>query len=730
VDPSRLLAPRSVAVVGASTRPGSYGNQAVANLVAAGFAGPLFGVHPTAREVHGVPCVPRLSDLPSAPDAVVVATPAATVPDLVAEAGEIGCGGAVVFAAGFAEISAGAALQDKLRAAALAHDLPVCGPNGNGIVSVHRRAPMWGDSCALRRAGPVALVSQSGNVAVNALGSARGLRLHTVVSCGNQAVLEASDYLAAIAELDGVRSIALYLEADGDGAALAGALAACAERDVGVVVLKAGSSRLGASAAAAHTGAVAGDARVFRALVEEAGGVWAHNPHELLEVAKALGYGRRRSGRATSERGTSEAEPPNLTGRGAAIVTCSGGDAATGADEAARLGVDLPPFTPATAAALAAVLPATATAANPLDYTAIIFGETGPTADLVALSGRDEAIGAVLVYYDRPGDLGADAAQSWDGALAGIVAGAARLDTPVLVASTLPDLMPEPVAETLADAGIVPVCGLTEGVACARALLRAPGDPVRLRAIAAAAASPAAASPAAAASPDAAREWLAEHEAKDLLRSLGVPVPDGEVVTDADAAVAAARRLGGPVAVKLSSPDVRHKSDIGAVHIGVDGDDAVRRAVAALRAIPGHGATPVLVEAMVAPGLEVMVAVKRDGVVPVLVLALGGTWVEVLDDAAVIPLPVDPATVRARVAGLRAAALFTGGRGRPAVDLDGLGRLAAAVADAALTHELELIELNPVIVGPAGVSVVDALISRVRPPAVAGYGDPVSVERR
>src|SRR5688572_1351712 len=273
MDLTRLLAPRSIAVVGASTRPATYGNQAVANLVANGFPGEVYGVHPSAPAVHGVPCVPRLADLPVLPDAVVIATPAATVPALLAEAGDLGAGGAVVFAAGFAEAGpAGRREQDALREVALRYGLPVCGPNGNGIISVAARAPMWGDACTLKRPGPVAMVSQSGNVAVNAFASTRGLRLHTVVSCGNQAVLDAADYLLAVSTMDGVRAAALYLEAEGDGARLAQALAACAERDIGVVVLKAGVSERGASAAAAHTGSLAGDVRVLRTLVAEAGG--------------------------------------------------------------------------------------------------------------------------------------------------------------------------------------------------------------------------------------------------------------------------------------------------------------------------------------------------------------------------------------------------------------------------------------------------------------------------
>jgi acetate---CoA ligase (ADP-forming) len=690
VDLTRLLAPRSIAVVGASTRLGTYGNQAVANLVANGFPGEVFGVHPSATAVHGVPCVPRLADLPVGPDAVIIATPAATVPALLAEAGELGAGGAVVFAAGFAEAGvAGRELQERLREAAQRYRIPVCGPNGNGIVSLAARAPMWGDSCTITRSGPIAMVSQSGNVAVNALASTRALRLHTVVSCGNQAVLDAADYLDAIAGLAGVRAVALYLEADGDGAKLADAFARCAEHDVRVVVLKAGASPLGASAAASHTGSVAGDARVLRAVVEEAGGVWAHHPHELLELAKALGYARR---------------APRA---GTVIVTCSGGDAAIGADEADRLGVPLPELDAGTVAALRAVLPANATAANPLDYTAVIFGAVEPTAEVVAAAGADPAVGCVLVYYDRPGDLDADAAVSWDDALAGVMAGAARLDKPVLLASTLPELMPGTVAERLVDAGVVPIAGLREGVRCAGVLHRPAADPGRLRAIARAAGRAAIGGAAAAGD-----GWLAEHEAKELLRGAGIRTPPGHLVRDADAAVAAARRLGDAVALKLSAPDIQHKSDLGAILLGVRGEAAVRAAFAKLQALPGRCGTPVLVESMCPPGVEIMIAVRRDGLVPVLVVALGGVWVEVLDDAVLLPLPVDPAAVRDGLRRLRAAPLFTGGRGRPAVDLDALSDLAARVAGLAERADLELIELNPVFARPDGATAIDAVARR------------------
>ena len=262
----------------------------------------------------------------------------------------MGCGGAVVFAAGFREGArlsapspavssgvatlappAGATLEAELRAAALRHAFPVCGPNCDGLVALHSRAALWGDALRAVEPGHVGLVSQSGNLVVNALATRRGLRLHTAISSGNETVVTTADWLAQLATEPEVRSVALLVEDAGDGAALCEALAACADAGIGVAVLKVGASAVGAAAAAAHTGALAGDQRVFRALVREAGAAWADDVHDLLELAKALAV-----------RG---ARP---RGRGLGILTCSGGDSGLGADEAERLGIELPAFAPAT----------------------------------------------------------------------------------------------------------------------------------------------------------------------------------------------------------------------------------------------------------------------------------------------------------------------------------------------------------------------------------------------
>ena len=293
---------------------------------------------------------------------------------------------------------------------------------------MHARAALWGDALAPRDPGPVALVSQSGNVAVNALNSRRGLRFHTVIAGGNQAVLDAADYLEFLASEEGVSAIALYLEDDG-GPQLCEGLAACAEAGIRVVVLKVGSSQAGAASAAAHTAALAGDQRIFRRLIEEAGAEWADDVHDLLELAKTLSAAR--------------SLPPRP---GLAIMTCSGGDSAQGADEADRHGLLLPVFAQGTRDRLGKLLPPAATVGNPLDYTAMIWGDSEALSELVVAVSEDPEIGQVLVFYDQPAELTDAVESSWRAVREGIIAGGQRGPAPTMVCATLPELLDDEAA--------------------------------------------------------------------------------------------------------------------------------------------------------------------------------------------------------------------------------------------------------------------------------------------
>jgi acyl-CoA synthetase (NDP forming) len=697
VDLTPLLRPRSIAVVGANDRPDAYAANVLRNLERSGFEGPVWGVNPNRPEALGRECFPSVADLPEPVDAVVVAIPAASVPDALAQAAERGCGGAVVISAGFGEIEAGRELEEELRRVALAGDLPVCGPNGNGIVAAASRAAMWGDSAPPLEPGPVAMVSQSGNVAVNALGSLRGIGWHTLISTGNQAVCDASDWLAAITELDGVGSVALFLESDGDGAALAEALARCADAGIGVAVLKVGASEAGARAASAHTGALAGDQRVFRALVEEAGGAWAADPHELLELAKALAEPRARPRRDPGE-------PPG----GLGILTCSGGDSGVAADQAEEIGLPLPPLQPETRERLTELLPDAATVANPLDYTAMIWGDSERLRQIVAVVGADPGIDQLLMLYDHPHDLSPESEASWAAVRAGILAGAAETDAASLVASTLPDLIEDEACRELAAHGVPALAGLRTALRCALALRAEPADPARLRAIADA-------TRALRPSVDAGQTWLDEASAKELLARAGIAVPDGRVVDGEDACVAAALEIGMPVALKLTSPELQHKSDYGAIALDLGSEEDVRAAFGRLKASPAAAGARVLVERMAELGTELFVAARADGVVPALVVGLGGIWTESLDDVAVVPLPADRERVERALLGLRGAALLDGGRGGDPLDVRAAAALAVRASELLGEENLELLELNPVVVHAHGCVALDATALRAGP---------------
>ena len=745
IRPTALLAPRSVAVVGATERPGSYGDTVVRNLELADFGGPVFPINPGRKSVHGHRCFPSLFDLPDPVDAVVIAVPAPAVTPAICEAIETGCGGAVVVSAGFGETAAGKGLETELAAVANQNSFPVCGPNGNGVISLHHRAPLWGDSVpAGIKAGGVAMISQSGNVAVNAIGSKRGIGFHTMVSTGNQAVLDTGDWLTSIAGLEGVEAIALFQETDGDGAKLAEALALCSDREIGVAVLKVGSSKAGQAAAAAHTGAIAGDQKVFRALIEEAGAAWTTDPHELLEVARVMAEPRAR---------------PRRPG-GPAVLTCSGGDSGIAADQAELLGLDFPALEQATLDRLADLLPDAVTPANPLDYTSLIWDETELLGEMVATVGADPNINQLLLFHDHPEDLREEHREGWAGVRRGLASGALRGNTPTVLASTLPDLVDPDARVELAASGIPAVGGIPAALASIKAsqnLARQVKSEAteRLRMIAEAARTASASGIEGTDSwlvENQKGSWLAEHRAKEILREAGIAVPAFLAARSPGACLDAAASLSFPLVLKLSGPSIQHKSELGAVRLGIEDEAELLRHAEDLMSIAGQiqldqglagaagieppfpppgklrsagsahladeaGTEPplLLIEEMAGPGSELIITARSDAVVPSLTIGLGGVWAEQLKDSVVLPLPASPEQVKKALTRLKAFGILGGHRSTEGVDLEDLAVFAAKLGNLMLDYRdeqdrhFDLIELNPVVASPKGTIALDAL---------------------
>jgi acyl-CoA synthetase (NDP forming) len=307
------------------------------------------------------------------------------------------------------------------------------------------------------------------------------------------------------------------------------------------------------------------------------------------------------------------------------------------------------------------------------------------------------------VFYDQfPGLTGAMSDAS-DAVRDGIIAGAAVSPAATMICSTLPELLDDDAAWQCARSGIPAVAGLRTGLACVAAMGAPPGDPARLRQIGRAAAAERS---------GAATEWLPEHEGKDLLRAAGVEVVHGRIVADAADAVLALAELGPAIALKLSSAAVQHKSELGAVWLGLSTESDVADAFARLEALSAHHGGSVLAERMAAPGVELIVAARADAVVSAVIVGLGGLWTEVLDDVAIVPLPADVPRIERAIRGLRGAPLLTGARGSAPIDLSAVARLAQRVGDLLLEESLDVLELNPVLAGPAGALAVDATARR------------------
>jgi acyl-CoA synthetase (NDP forming) len=682
----RLLNPRHVAFVG-----GRSVAEAIRQCLDDGFAGAIWPVNPSLPEIAGLPCLPDIESLPEAPDATFIAVRREATIDVVRALARRGAGGCVCYAAGYAEVGAeGAELQRRL--VAEAGTLALVGPNCYGLLNYVDGVVLWPSAHGGRRVERgVALVAQSGNIALTLTLNHRSVPFSHVVSVGNQAVLGIPDYVLALAEDPRVAAIALYIEGLTDIAGFAAAAARATALGKPIVVLKGGRSPLGARLAMSHTSSLAGDDALYDALFQRLGVIRAESLSGLLETAKLLAVlGRPTGGRL-------------------AVFTCSGGECLLTADRAAALGLALPGFTPDQEAALRAQLPAFATVANPLDYNTSLWGDRALLTQCfgTVLSGPFDA-GMLMLDYPHEDAAGID---EYEAAVDALIAAAAVTGKPCMVASTLPELLPERTRQKLLVAGLAPLQGLDEALdafaLAARPLAADAGLPPPL--------------PGRPAGQQ--RHLLDEWGSKHVLAEHGLGLPEGRLVTP-DEAGAAAAALGFPVVAKVARPAIAHKTEASAVALGLGDAAAVEAAVARMAAALAAGGRPleaVLVERQVAGAVaELIVGVKRDPPFgPALVIGAGGVLVEMVKDSTALLLPTSLAAIEAALGRLRVARLLRGYRGRPAGDVAAAVRAIAAVAETAIALGDRLVELdvNPLLVLPdgQGAVAVDALIVTTEP---------------
>jgi acetate---CoA ligase (ADP-forming) len=681
-----LLRPGSLAVVGASPA-NDPAVTVIANLVRLGWPGRIWPVHPAARPVCRLPAYPGLDRLPGPVDAAALVVGPARVPAAAEAAVAAGARGLWVF--GGDEPSVHAALAGLAGRAGVA----VGGPNCMGVICPPERFACWiGTVTPALRPGRVAAVVQSGAVGEALVGLGGRVGWRAIVTVGNELAVDA----AAVADRlldDDLACLALFLEGFRRPAAFVAMAGRAAERGVPVVAVKVGRSPAGRAGVLAHTGALAGEDRVVDAVLRQLGVHRAADLDELVEFAVAAEAGLR---------------PP---GRRAFVVTNSGGEGNLLADLLDEAGLELPAPPAAVAAELAAAVPA-AHAANPLD----LWGTGEPAAVFPAGLAAAARSGADLLVLglDLQAGVGADERAFVRHTVTAACAAAASSGTPTAVVSFVGSGEAEPGLAELARPAGVP---LLRGARPAARALAARAGPPPGRWPGAAPGAPPGVDPARVAQLVAGHPGgaLDEVDAAALLAAAGVPVAPGALVTSAEAAQAAAARLGGTVVVKVVAAGLPHKSDAGAVLVGVAATDAgaaYGRVVAAARAArPGLAVRGALVQPHLA-GVELLAGAARDPQFgPVVTVGLGGVLAEALDDVALRVAPVGQADGLAMLAELRAAAVLAGVRGRPPVDRAAVAGALVALAGLLLAEPRVLeAEANPLLATPAGAAAVDALV--------------------
>ena len=669
----RFIDPRSIAVIG-----GSEAGRVVEQCDLLGFEGAIWPVNPARPLMAGRPTFASVHALPEPPDVAFIAVPRGETIQIVEALAAMEAGGAVCYASGFAEIGTeGAALQQQL----VDHDMPVIGPNCYGTINTSSGAALWPDVQGCRRLDGrrgAALVTQSGNIALNLTMNDRGLDFTHVISLGNQAGVRIEDCIAALAADAAVAAIGIHAEAIVDSIAFAAAAQKAHSTGTPIVMLKTGVTEASAAIALSHTAAIAKPADVYQALFDRYGIITVDSVNHLAAVLSFL------------------VTIGPLPGNRMVSLSCSGGEASLVADRGIAHGIDFAPFDHDQGTRIGATLDPVAIT-NPLDYHTFIWGDVAKlTACFTAsLDGSADAALLVMDWPTRGGDAG-----SWYPAVEAIVAAHGATDTPTVVAASLPENMPAELRDRLQQAGIATAYSIDEAL---------------LAAAAAAAAGRWLAEPApplhdAAATMHIATSVLDESAAKMLLGAAGIVVPRGyrRSIDGVERDEAAPSRLRYPVVAKAAG--VAHKSDVGGVIVGIGNDVELAAALDRLRVL----GNAVLIEEHVTDAVaELLVTVRREPPIGnVLVLGSGGTLVELVGDAVTALLPLDAAAITALIDRLRVGKLLAGHRGRAAADrgaiVDVVNRLATILAT---SPEIVEIEINPLMATPQSAVAVDALIT-------------------
>lgn len=693
----KLFQAQSIAVVGASNKPGSFGGQVIKNLVDYGYEGRIYGVHPRETAVYDQLCYSSLSDIPQPPDCVALAIANHHLLRTLTEAGELGVKAAVVF--GDPTVGAGRApeLEGQINALAQQYGIAICGANAMGYYALPHKLVISGYPVDPEKpVGNVALITHSGTVFDSMTQNNRDVNFNYVVSGGNETVLTAADYLSYMLEDPTTKAVALYLETVRDPEKFVVGLKTAVSRQIPIIALKTGLSKRGQAMTQAHTGALAGGAETYAALFAKYGVRQVFTLDEMMDTVELFSQ-------------IQTLPTPNIS-----ALMESGGERSLFVDIATDVGAELTVFEPATNERLGTIVEEGVEPDNPLDAFGTGAAVVETYRDCLLAMHDDPNTGLLLLAVDMARDsyLSHDYTEA---ALAALLQITKPFATLVNLTAGANDAL---IAQLRAN-GVPVLMGTDTGLKAIRHLAEfsafkqqtavssdnIPIDPSTLfgKDIAPASA--------------AFRQQLAqatgplnEFVSKQMLASYGLPITQEAIVHSAEQAVAIAEGIGFPVVAKTAVSDILHKSEANGIHLNLADSDAVRAAYDDLSSRLG---TAVLIQEMVSDGVEMILGMKNDPQFgPLLVVGMGGIFVEIYKDVvtALPPLTHDEAV--ALPMQLVGKSLLLGARGRPPVDLDALTntilRFATFVTD--LGDLIDEIDLNPIKVSAAGITIVDALI--------------------
>jgi acyl-CoA synthetase (NDP forming) len=692
MDLTRLLRPRSVAVVGASGNLESISGRPVKLLQRFGFNGNIYPVNPGRDRIAGLQCFPDIASLPETPDVVLVGVRAGLVPGVIGQCADRNVPYSVIFSSGFAESDESGA-QDRILETARRGGVRILGPNCQGLVNFAGSVPL-SFSASLdsdsRPLGNVAYVSQSGafGFASFAMAAESGVGFRYVVTTGNQADLDVVDFGTAFAADPDVRLLVIYMEGLSDGDRFIEMLRFASERDVPVAILKVGKSPTGSSAARSHTAALTGEDEAWRTIFRQYGVIEIEDADDIADLGKVFGSGKRPRGRRLG------------------IVTTSGGAGIIMTDRAWDLGLSVDKLPDGVQDSLSKFVPSFGSTSNPVDLTAQVINDPEgfrscletvlecPEVDMAAvvISMITGASGEVVTRDLIKAAEGSEKplACCW---LINREQGGAFLDQ--LIAAKVP-LFRSLRRCAWAMAQLV---GWEERLALPD---RAPEDPGE-------------------ASLPGMPADLTEYDAKRLLERWDIPVSREILTSSLEGAIAAAEEIGYPVALKIVSPDIIHKTDVGAIALRLKDSEELRNAYGRLlersaKAVPEARIRGVLIQEMVPYGMECMIGVRRDPLFgPLIAVGLGGIYVEILNDVSIRKAPVDRDEAVRMIRALRGFPLLSGTRGKPPRDVNALAGMVSRISLMACAEDtLGELDVNPVFVldEGSGAVVVDAVVIR------------------